>query len=295
MIHPRLGDRRGTVIGGFNAPAPIRPAGDLDDVEHHPPSAGPAHAGVVSQPPGPTPPAHTLPQQTVPHGLTPATPASYPPPAAAHGSVPPVAHGSVPPAAHGSVPPAASEVAGFGQHQAFHAAQAYPGLPAAPRYQMSAAIPEPAPPVRMNKWTYRLVIIGGILLSAALGTWGATERSVSELLAFFWIPIVPALVMQWVLVYKMWSAIQDSHVRMSPAKAVAYLFVPLFNLYWIFEVFPGFATDFNNYVARHRLQVKPLSRGLILAWLLLPGLGVILYWVVIGRICDGVNNLSAQS
>jgi len=181
---------------------------------------------------------------------------------------------------------------GFGQHQAFHAGRAYPDVPAATPYAPRSTRPEPAPPVRMNKWSYRLTIYGGIALAAALTSWGATDRAVQELLAVSWIPLVPAMLMQYVLIYKAWASIQDGYARTTPGRAVGLLFVPLFNVYWIFEVLPGFATDYNGYLQRHRLQVPPLSRGLILATMLLPGIGALLYWVTIGRICDAVNALS---
>lgn len=70
----------------------------------------------------------------------------------------------------------------------------------------------------------------------------------------------------WVLIYRMWGAIQDGHARTSPGKALGFLFIPIFNLYWAFQVFWGFARDFNAYLDRHGLPTRSLSGGLLLAY-----------------------------
>jgi hypothetical protein len=196
-------------------------------------------------------------------------------------------------AAPAAAPDAAPRGEGYGQHQAFHAGRAYPELPAATPYTIERSRPEPAVPVRMNKWSYRLTIYGGIGLAAGLSAWAMSDRTVQELLMVSWIPLVPAAVMQLVLVYKMWASIQDGFARTSPAKAVALSLLPLFNVYWAFEVFPGFATDYNGYLERHGVEARPLSRGLLIAMLLVPPLGVLLYWLAIGKICDAANALSS--
>ncbi|MBI4702804.1 MAG: hypothetical protein HY744_16920 [Deltaproteobacteria bacterium] len=165
-----------------------------------------------------------------------------------------------------------------------------PGL-FAPYGAAPAELGGPAPAVTMNKWIYRLFIVGGVLASGSLGAWGASDSHVTELLAFSWIPFVLAGLFQCVLLYKMWKAVQDGQARVSPIAAVGLLLVPIFNLYWIFRVLPGYATDFNAYVARHRLGVPPLSQGFILAAMLVPVANVVLYWMLLGRICDGVTAL----
>ncbi len=43
-----------------------------------------------------------------------------------------------------------------------------------------------------------------------------------------------------------WARIPPSHARTTPLKAVAFLFVPLFNLYWVFRVIVGLARDLNR-------------------------------------------------
>jgi hypothetical protein len=61
------------------------------------------------------------------------------------------------------------------------------------------------------------------------------------------------------LCYQMWRVIGDGQTRVSPIKAVTGLFVPVFGIFWLFRVFPGFfVSEFNAYVRRHHLSAAEL-------------------------------------
>ncbi len=127
------------------------------------------------------------------------------------------------------------------------------------------------------------------------------------------IAIVPAALFMFygaiimlVLWYKAWEAIQDGQARTTPGKAVGFLFIPLFNLYWIFQAIHGFAKDYNSYVDRHSLSVPKLSEGMFLAYCILvlagivPIIGPLFSLAALGvmialaaKVCDAVNALPA--
>ena len=85
-------------------------------------------------------------------------------------------------------------------------------------------------------------------------------------------------------------------------RAVGFLFIPFYNLYWIFQALAGFAKDFNAFGRRHSIKARPLSPGLFVACgillilaavpvldiFLLPALSVVAL-VMVARICDAVN------
>ncbi len=83
--------------------------------------------------------------------------------------------------------------------------------------------------------------------------------------------LLAALILFYVLLYKAWNQIQDGHARTSASRAVGFLFIPFFNLYWLFVAIYGLASDLHNYVVRHRLYGRhglvpyPVSPGLALA------------------------------
>lgn len=51
-----------------------------------------------------------------------------------------------------------------------------------------------------------------------------------------------------------WSIIQGTTARTTPGKAVGFLFIPFFNLYWTFIAYAGLATDANKYAESQRLK-----------------------------------------
>jgi len=67
-----------------------------------------------------------------------------------------------------------------------------------------------------------------------------------------------------VLWYKAWASIQDGHARTTAGKAIGFLLIPIFNFYWLFQAFWGFARDYNSFIKRNRLQARELSEGLFL-------------------------------
>ena len=105
-----------------------------------------------------------------------------------------------------------------------------------------------------------------------------------------------------IFVHRMWASIQDGHARTSPGKAVGYLFIPIYDLYWIFQVFRGFSKDFNRLIARHSLAIKPLPVTLFTVFPVLfllraiPVVGLIIlctayfvFLVLVSKTCDAIN------
>lgn len=148
--------------------------------------------------------------------------------------------------------------------------------------------------VRLSAGTYvtlyLLSTVGLIALAAA-----ASNRATEEAAMALPIPLLISGITMMVFLYKMWSAIDDGVTRPSPGAAVGCLFIPLFSIYWIFVVWPGYANAYNSYAQRHGIQVQPLGMGLILCTILLswvPLVGLILMCMTISRICTAVNALS---
>lgn len=78
--------------------------------------------------------------------------------------------------------------------------------------------------------------------------------------------LVCSVLIEMLLFYKMWAAIQDDHVSVSPTKAVGFLFVPVFNIYWALYMVPGFAEDYNAFIQRRAIKAKDLPIVLFLIY-----------------------------
>jgi hypothetical protein len=119
--------------------------------------------------------------------------------------------------------------------------------------------------------------------------------------------VLPTVAMA-VLVYKMWSSLPAEHRRTGPGAAVGFLFIPFFNLYWVFQAYPGFATDYNKYVSHVDPNARRLSEGpfitiaILSVFSAIPYIGVlaalpslIVLGFVISAACDAVSTLRALS
>src|SRR6202035_3460537 len=123
--------------------------------------------------------------------------------------------------------------------------------------------------VRLSKALYLTSPIVSIVASIVLGIGVFFAKgdfsSVIPYLVLGCLALLYAGILALVLYYKMWESIQDGHARTSPGKAIGFLFIPFFNLYWIFQLLWGFAQDYNAYVDRHAVNTKKLPEGLFLA------------------------------
>ena len=127
----------------------------------------------------------------------------------------------------------------------------------------------------LSKPAFLWLIVFGILMSWVLSLmfWGAegvdSSRQFVALgflsLAQLLFVVVPCLF----LLYRGWATIQDGHARTSPARAVLFLLIPVFNLYWVFQAVWGLAKDYNSYVKRHGTGAKQLSEGVFLGYAVL--------------------------
>jgi hypothetical protein len=142
--------------------------------------------------------------------------------------------------------------------------------------------------------------------------WLTLSSTLSSLIYIYFIVVL------CIFIYNSWVSIQDGHARTSACKALGFLFIPFFNLYWVFRAIWGFAVDFNKYIARNNVNAAPrLPEGLFLAlcivYLLsfIPGYTYAIFgftpyayvsWavttasyvigaVLINKVCDAVNAL----
>ena len=104
------------------------------------------------------------------------------------------------------------------------------------------------------------------------------------------------------ILYKVWAAIQDGITTTTPGKAVGFLFIPFFNIYWLFRAWGGYPNEYNAFVDRYRLGVPKLSGALFTMFpvlVLLTAIFVLPILIIpfvtlflVAHACDAVNNLT---
>jgi len=120
-----------------------------------------------------------------------------------------------------------------------------------------------------------------------------------------YIPLIYGAVVGAMLIYKMWAAIQDGRARTTPGMAVGLMFVPCFNIYWMFQVYWGWTKDYNLFIDREGLNVPRMNENIALTICILtccsviPCLGalaglanMVLMIMFLNSAIDGVNALA---
>jgi hypothetical protein len=145
-----------------------------------------------------------------------------------------------------------------------------------------------SPAVYVILWWIGLVG-GGTMTGLAL-----SDPKLTELVAVCWAPLLLGAIAFWVLIYKAWNAIQDGYARTTPGKAVGFLFIPLFNIYWLFIAIGSWGKEFNSFASRHGVGFRA-SEGLFVAhcvFSIIPILSIISLITgtsVILQFCRGIN------
>lgn len=163
---------------------------------------------------------------------------------------------------------------------------------------------------KMYLWLYAGSLGGAILFQLVsipfLMMANNSGNEVSPIVAFLGI-ISIFLFLAWLIIHivfyflmlaKMWGAIQDGYAEMSVGEAIGYLFIPFFNIYWIFKAWGGYPNEYNAYIARNGIDVPPLSNGVFIAFPIILILGAFyipllalpfVMIAVIIKVCDAVN------
>jgi hypothetical protein len=105
-----------------------------------------------------------------------------------------------------------------------------------------------------------------------------------------------------VYVHRAWQLLQPTQTTITPGQAVGFMFIPLFNLYWMFIAYHKWAVEWNNTCRRHpSLTYAPKgSEGAFLAMaicycasIVLSFLGIlssaVLYIIGMKSMCDAIN------
>jgi GYF domain 2 len=107
--------------------------------------------------------------------------------------------------------------------------------------------------------------------------------------------VVIAQILQLMTLHRNWKCLSLAGATVTPGSAVGFLFIPFFNLYWIFRAYYGLSQEWNRITAAYedtRLAPK-MPEGLFLAFcitsLVFPPVALILAFPVMGSMCKSIN------
>ncbi|MDO5687468.1 MAG: DUF4339 domain-containing protein [Neisseria sp.] len=178
-------------------------------------------------------------------------------------------------------------------------------------YAFSEAPVKPA-----NFWLYFGLYLGGFILAVIGLGMGMTEEDPSGLsgssgslmiLLLGVVALVVGFVLYCIYIYRAWFMIQSGRsTRTTPGKAVGFLFIPFFNLYWVFIALHGWSKDYHDFLDEHALYEAPrVNENLFLAAAILTVVGgfinalafisIIVTFVAMYQMCKAINYFAAQS
>lgn len=94
--------------------------------------------------------------------------------------------------------------------------------------------------------------------------------------------------------YRAWACLQPGGVHVTPGKAIGFMFIPFFNLYWVFVAINGLPKDWNRIVASYEdLKAAPrLSETTFLLYCIgvffFP-LALVMIFPMMSQLCKGIN------
>lgn len=96
--------------------------------------------------------------------------------------------------------------------------------------------------------------------------------------------LIAAYVLGFILLYKSWNQIQDGYQKTTPGKAVGFMFIPFFNIYWQFVCLLGLSQNLNAYTKRHNVPAPPVSESLAMTFCILNICGIVPYLGILASI-----------
>jgi hypothetical protein len=126
-----------------------------------------------------------------------------------------------------------------------------------------------------------VVIVASAASSRSQGTEQQVESALMGLGIFFFVLmaiVVTMTVFAMILLYRYWAVMQPYSKRTTPGKAVGFLFIPFFNLYWMFVAYHGLSKDIDAYLDANPGSAAPRpSTGLVLATVIIMLLTMVPY------------------
>ncbi len=110
-------------------------------------------------------------------------------------------------------------------------------------------------------WGGIFILIIGLLLSTK-----RESEAVGIIMVLFGIAaMIYAEIYFLISLYRCWFILQGSTARTTPGMAVGFLFIPIFNFYWIFVAIRGLAKDANAFLESKNVHENKISIRLSLA------------------------------
>jgi hypothetical protein len=99
--------------------------------------------------------------------------------------------------------------------------------------------------------------------------------------------------------YRAWACLQPGGAQTTPGKAIGFMFIPFYNLYWVFVAINGLPKDWNRIVASYEdLKAAPkLSETTFMLYCIgvfFAPLAFIMIFPMMSQLCKGINFFASR-
>ena len=117
-----------------------------------------------------------------------------------------------------------------------------------------------------------MVCFGGVIMAAVI-----RAPEVLFVVAFGLLMMLAGGISYLVLMYRLWSVVQDGRAQTTPACAIGFLFIPCFNIYWQFVCFWGLSKELNRISREYGIGAPEANESLALTGYVLHCCAIIRY------------------
>lgn len=144
----------------------------------------------------------------------------------------------------------------------------------------------------MGLWS--MLFFGGLLL-IGLGVFLATKVDAMVSLAVIIAGsacMLLSVILNMIYLYRAWKCLQPGGATVTPGAAVGFMFIPIFQYYWIFKAIGGLPRQWNLITSSfpNTKNAPKLSIGAFVCMLLIPIIGQIIW---LNQITKGLNFMAA--
>jgi hypothetical protein len=122
--------------------------------------------------------------------------------------------------------------------------------------------PTARPAKKINPHLFIILVWGGFAMFIA-GIMQSKDNTyaMTLLIPSGLVSVISGYIYSLICLYRCWQAIQGFTARTTAGKAVGFLFIPIYNLFWVFVSLKGLASDANEFL-ENRGEKKKISEGL---------------------------------
>lgn len=141
-------------------------------------------------------------------------------------------------------------------------------------------------------WIIPMLLAGGLAQSGKVSDEAGAGIAIGMVVAMFigWGCMMVSGILYLIYISRAWTTLQPGGATITPGKAIGFLFIPLFNIVWMFMMFPKLAKEWNLITANfENTKRAPKFSETWFLLLCIPFINLIAFFIAIPQLCNGIT------